>query len=340
MNNDYLRVSSKDNEPDIVSSEFNAKVKQQKQAQPDEEKITLWSLLNVKRSQSLNLGSGTPDIRGLLSVFLIITAFSLLMYLIAVASSSIIFLFLAAFVTSFGTPICLVVFFFELNVMRNVKVGEIFAGVATGALYFCVIKLCKVSLEGFTTYSSVIPSLIFSAVDDILLFFISLAYAKLSKKDCIFGIVLVVVCIYSGYIITDTFTKLVDGMFITVTDPVTKKLMRAIIEDPSAFKTIFKGFFSTLMYEGVLMTYLTCMWAVVSGALISVMAAPLKNNAYGDASVYSILLLVVIMHAAVSVQYAIGFLSVIINVSVVILSTFLALKLLNYCIIRTNFSIE
>lgn len=340
MNNDYLRVNSKDDEPDIVSGEFSAKAKQQKQASSREEKVTLWSLLNAKRDPSLKLGFSTTDVKSLWAVFLIITAFTLLMYLVSVVSSSIIFLFLEAFVTSFGMPICLVVFFFELNVMRNVRVGEICAGVAIGALYFCISKLCKVSVESLSSYTNVFPSLLLNSVDDLLLFFISLAYAKLSKKDCIFGIVLVVVCIYSGYIITDTFTKLVDGMFIVVNDPVTSRLMRAVIDDPTAFKSIFKNFFSTLMYEGVLMTYLTCMWAIITGALISVMAAPLKNNAYGDTSVYAILLLTIVMHAAVSVQYAVKYLSILITVAVIVLSTILALKLLNYCITRTKFSVD
>lgn len=340
MNNDYLRVNSKEGDPDIVSGEFNTKTEQKKQEPPREIKVTLWSLLSIKRDPELKIRFDTPDVKGLLSVFLVITAFTLLMYLISVVASSIIFLFLAAFVTSFGMPICLVVFFFELNVMRNVKVSEICAGVAIGALYFCVSKLCKVSVESLTSSAGVLSSLILNVVDDVLLFFISLAYAKISKKDCIFGIVLVVVCIYSGYIITDTFTKLVDGMFIVVKDPLTKQLMRAIIDDELAFKNIFRTFFSTLMYEGILMTYLTCMWAVVAGALISVMAAPLKNNAYGDASVYSILFLTIVMHAAVSIKYAVNYLGVLITIAVIVLSTFLALKLLNYCITRTNFSVK
>ena len=61
MNNDYLRVNSKDDEPDIVSGEFSAKAKQQKQTSSREEKITLWSLLNAKHDRRKQFVGGIFD---------------------------------------------------------------------------------------------------------------------------------------------------------------------------------------------------------------------------------------------------------------------------------------
>ena len=340
MNNDYLRVHSKEKEEGIVSSEF-AEQKPEKSEQEEikqKQKITLFSLLRAKNDPKLKKELQLPDTKGLISVFMITMSFMMLMYLISVVSSSISFMFLAAFVTSFGLPLWLLVFLYELNTMRNVKVGEICAGVAIGALYFSLSTLCRGPIESFiSTATGVLFKVIVSIIDDLLLFVIATAFAKLTKKDCLFGVILVVVCVYSGYIITDTFTKLVAGMFIPIYTQ--DGTIRAIIDSNVAFKEVLGQFISVLLYEGFLMTILTCIWAVISGALISIMIAPVRNDSYSRSTIYIILFITILLHVSIVVPFAIKPLRYLIMFAVVVFSVILALKLLNHAIMRTNFEI-
>ena len=144
---------------------------------------------------------------------------------------------------------------------------------------------------------------IVTIIEDILLFSIAHLCARLFKKDCIFGTILIVTCVFGGYIVA-----------------------------------MIKNFMPTLIKEGVIMSALMCFWTVICGALVGILLSPVRKKYFSNPTVYALFCIVVAMHVAVSVEYSYGPLTVLIYCLTIFVSVLLAIKLLNYSIAITNFS--
>ena len=69
MNNDYLRLNSKSDDEEIVTSEFD--VEQEKVEKPAEKKLTVWSILFYGRKKhGQKSGVDLPTFKGCFTVFL------------------------------------------------------------------------------------------------------------------------------------------------------------------------------------------------------------------------------------------------------------------------------
>lgn len=336
MNNDFLRVNSKQNEDGVINSQMGTTDCGSTPSADNKQKITLFTLLR-RRDRLQAQDFAIPEIKGLFSIFAVFMSFMLSMYFTAIVSSSIPFLLLAIFVTSFALPLCSIMFFFKLNTMHNVKLGEICMGVAVGALFFCIYQICYNALKTGFIFNNVVLNILPTVISDFFLFFIAFAFAKFSKKDCIFGTALLVVSVYAGYIISYLFTELSNGIFVSIrTEAHTE--VSAILIGEEYFVTMLTSFIPVLLRQGFLISTLMCLWSAISGILISVMVSPVKNNSYSDVSVYSILVATIFMHVLSTVNYATLGLGYVVIIAVLIITIIITIKLLNYSLLRTNFS--
>ena len=356
MDNDYLRVNSKEIADGIVESELIEIVNNKEQSAPTENKDSKENKKNKANKTKTNLNIFTLLKEGksnvswhilntndLLSVALTTFSFALLLLFISTISKSILFLIMSSIVISFALPFCFIVFLFELNNMKNVSVGNICISIAIGMAYYALVKLYKRPIEN---YFSSIPvmnffgNVILTVIDDVLLFAIAFIMAKLFKKDCMFGTMLIVVCVFNGYSIADSLSKLLSSMFTNVnisTDSI-NTYTSAIISSNQFYDNALFAFLPVLFKEGFFMTILMCFWSVICGTSISSITAPLKNDSYKDLSSYSLCVSVVIMHAAITMKYASPFLSFIINFAVLVITVLISIKLLNYSLARTNYN--
>ena len=153
-------------------------------------------------------------------MLLVSVLFSVVLYFVATVSYSIAALIAAICIDVIALPLCLIVFFYELNVMRNVGIFEIGIGTLIGALYYLIIMLIESPLKERITFgyaSANIYAGIVTIIEDMLLFSIAHLCARLFKKDCIFGTILIVACVFGGYIVADTLTEMVNGLFVNET---------------------------------------------------------------------------------------------------------------------------
>lgn len=199
MNNDYLRVNSKERDDEITEASFTSKKSEPRSVKDEEQKMTLFSLL--KRGRVNELGWNGPKTRNILTMLLVSVLFSVVLYFVATVSYSIAALIAAICIDVIALPLCLIVFFYELNVMRNVGIFEIGIGTLIGALYYLIIMLIESPLKERFTFgyaSANIHTGIITIIEDILLFSIAHLCARLFKKDCIFGTILIVACVFGG----------------------------------------------------------------------------------------------------------------------------------------------
>lgn len=145
MNNDYLRVNSKERDDEITESSFTSKKSEPRSVKSEEQKITLFSLF--KRSSVNALGWSGPKTRNILTMLLVSVLFSVVLYLVATVSYSIAALIAAVCVDVIALPLCLIVLFYELNVMKNVGIFEICIGTLIGALYYLIVMLIETPLK-------------------------------------------------------------------------------------------------------------------------------------------------------------------------------------------------
>lgn len=344
MNNDYLRVNSKETDDGIAENSFNDRQKEKSEKIIKPQTLTIFSLL---KSEHSGVSWSVLNTRNLFSITLTTLSLAILLYFIAIISSSVIFLIMGSIVISFALPLCFIVFLFELNNLRNVSLNNICISITIGVIYYVVVTLCK---EPLSNHFSNVPELnffgdvILTAIDDILLFIVAYITAKLFKKDCIFGTMLIVVSVFSGYSMADTATKLIQSLFINVVVNAyglgIYGVGAAIVSDAKFFHLTLGSFTPVLLKEGIFMTILVCLWAVICGTLVSIMTAPVKNGLYGTKSIYVLCFFIILMHTGVTMQYTSKFLSFVIYFGVLIISVIFAIRLLNYSLARTNFNTE
>lgn len=338
MNNDYLRVNSKERDDGITESSFTSSKSETRSAKNEEQKITLFSLF--RHSSANALGWSGPKTRNILTMLLVSILFSVVLYLVAIVSYSIAALIAAVCVNVIALPLCLIVLFYELNVMKNVGIFEICIGTLIGALYYLIVMLIESSIKERITFGYATANIyagVVTVLEDVLLFAIAHLCARLFKKDCVFGTILIVACVFGGYIVADTLTEMTNGLFVNET---AGGLKIYVGSDSAEFNEMIKNFMPTLIKESVVMSALMCTWTVISGALISILLSPVRKKYLSNATVYALFCIVVAMHVAVTLEYSYGPLTVLIYCLTIAVSVLLAIKLLNYSVEITNFSVS
>ena len=253
MNNDYLRLNSKEEDEDVVEGGFASQTEKIAEEKSREPQVTFFSLFGNDGGRAF--GWNKNKTRGVLTLFLGSLLFSSALFLLASLTKSV------ASLMAVSVPLSSVVFFYGFNNMKNVGIFEISIGAFIGAAYFVVVELCSVRIDAVTSTGYMSENLkitLLTIGEDIILYAIAILCAKLFKKDCVFGTILIVVSIFGGYSVADTITKLVNGLFIDIS--VYGGTMSAIVADSSMIDKTLRTFFPALIKEGIVITVLMCLW--------------------------------------------------------------------------------
>ncbi|MBO4323339.1 MAG: hypothetical protein J5836_01630, partial [Clostridia bacterium] len=183
MNNEYLRVNSKDEQEGIVEGVYTAKA----ESKPErDDSSTLYSLFRHKKGKAIDLQGSLPGISKAFWTFLIFTFVAVFLTLVAFFTKSADALAVVAIIASLALPIFAIAVFYELNASKNVSYIEILGGVAIGVAYFFIEKILTNYLTPLTFNHQWIEKFLFVPVFDLGLILISYFYVKCLKKVNLF----------------------------------------------------------------------------------------------------------------------------------------------------------
>lgn len=215
MNNDYLRVSSKTEDEDIIVSELKNEVKDEKET---EKPINLITLLNFSRNGSGNLDFKTenlPNLRGVLTV-LIICAISVIVFsFISFLSYDPTVLLFTAMLASLIFPVFLIVFFFKFNASNRTSFIEIIIGSIIGVSIFIVLNYIERYFNELI-YFKWLQIIIDVILRDVFLFLCVGLFIKIAQKDNLFDVILLAVSVYAGYIFVNSLDEIIKSLFTSV----------------------------------------------------------------------------------------------------------------------------
>ena len=345
MKNDFLRVNNYDGkDKDVVVSVYEKKtvVKEKKK------KYSLLAILGDEREankicEEELTAAPIPRPNMVFSIILMLLISLIVMYFAALITSSVPVLLLMGFVASFIIPIFAVLFFYEMNTRKNISLIEIIGGFIIGvAIYLFLNALDKFLAGEFAKYDTVF-SFVGVALRGLILFFASMIYAKALKKHSVFGIILLVVCIYSGYSAIKSFSSLASSMMIGVQVTSGSQLpyaAGAIINDSSYFQKSMENFISSISYNALFIPFLTVCWAVINGAVIGLNTLSEKTDKYPTSSFYLLTILTIVLNMFVNFPTTIKIFSIILNILSFAVSAVIAVRITNYCLSKENFTEE
>ncbi len=331
MNNDYLRVNSKDAQDGVVEGIYT--VKTDKKAEQDKTP-TLYTFFRKKSLGTLDFHGRIPSLVKPLAVFLISLALFAALALIAISAHSPDIFLLLAVVVSLTAPLFFITAFFEFNTFKNVGCAEIFGGIAIGALYYTVPAILKGYLSDAMFQSSKISDLLFTVISDSGLIVLSYFYVRLMRKANLFASFLLVVCVFGGFTFTNSLLKIYSSLFTSVTIAGEEQsVVFAIIKSDKFFGDALNSFISSVFKVGVYEATLYFSWSVISAGVIALKVSPLKS-VYNDGSMYFLLILEVVLHVIENIGSVLIAVDVVLKIVTVSVSIIVALRMLNFIIMK------
>ena len=340
MNNDYLRVNSKDEEEGICTDTFEAKeepVVEEKQNKP-----TLFSVLGIHRKGGmLSENMKVPDIRDAFPVLLIAVFLNLFLFFVAQMTMNTMLLLIMALTSSLILPLFTVYFVYGLNVMKNVSYVYIFGGFAIGLILYVLLVVVKDHSSELLFNEKWILWMFNHLLDDVALFFVAMLYVKFSKKDNIFAIVLLVTTVYGGFGAAKSMAGQIEQLMTVVTfggSGSNSQPTSAILFSDYYFRKYSAGFFSSVAYYSVFLSFMSFFQSIICGGIVALTASPVRADRGKESSVYLLLLLCCCMNLMVSFDSTIVFFGTILKVVAFLVCAIVFLKMFNYLLSRANFS--
>ena len=340
MNNDYLRVNSKTEEPDISISEFKAEKKTA--VKEEEQKVNLITLLNFSRSKSENAeirAANLPNLKGLFTIFSISVFITLLLAFFAFFKSDVTILMFTATVASLVFPLFLVMFFYQLNTQKDVSLLEVIISFIVGIGLYLVLGFVETYINEFI-YFDWVENIVGLVFKDFVLFVSAGLLVKIAKKDDLYSAMTLSVCIYAGYLFFHSLDSLTNSMFVSVqiSNGDRNITTGAIILGDESFKTIISSFLRTMLYEVAFHSLTICSYAVVNGGVIGINVSPVKDENYKEWSIYVLFLITVVLHLGAVFPSTIRTFEIILKSISLVFSVVLAITILNYYLARTHFA--
>lgn len=328
MNNDYLRVSSKTEDEDIIVSELKNEVKDEKET---EKPINLITLLNFSRNGSGNLDFKTenlPNLRGVLTV-LIICAISVIVFsFISFLSYDPTVLLFTAMLASLIFPVFLIVFFFKFNASNRTSFIEIIIGSIIGVSIFIVLNYIERYFNELI-YFKWLQIIIDVILRDVFLFLCVGLFIKIAQKDNLFDVILLAVSVYAGYIFVNSLDEIIKSLFTSV-ELVGGTNAGAIILTEDNFKTIFESFLQTLFNDVIFSSITLGCYAIVNGGVVGLNVSPVKDKKYSGWSLYMLFFITLVLHLGAIFPSSIALFEIILKALSLIFSVILAIMILNY----------
>lgn len=340
MNNDYLRVNSKNDDEDIVVGEYIHEIKEET-ANKQEKKVTLLSLLSFSRKTNVTYTAKTlqtPNIKGVFTVLFIHLAIAFALCFFSALTSNIVLLIFTSAVASLIFPVFITTFAYKLDTTDGVSLIEISIGFIVGTCVYLIFSVFEPIFIQFI-YFDWIQYIVSVIIRDVFLFVVANVFVKLARKDNMFDAILLTVTVYAGYMFISSFSALISNMFLSVqlyngTETVSTG---AIILGKESFKNIFTSFNETLLIQVTFLSVVTSSNAIVNGGVIGLNVSPIKDEKYKEWSLYLLFLLTVVLHIAAVFPSSIRLFELILKGLSIIFSVILAITILNYYLSKAKF---
>ncbi len=326
MNNDYLRVNSKDEQSGVEEGKFAAKTDVRSDLPSD--KTTLFSLFSSKKNKNKDFITKFPTMSKVFVPFLFSLSIVMFLFLVALIAKDVAILMIASFLTATVMPFFFIAFFYELNRSKNVSVIDMICGLTIGIAYFItIVQLYKYVLPQLNQTEWLTEGL-YAAIGDLGLFLVSYLFVRISKKANVTGSMLLVIAVYSGFVFAKTALACGESLFTA--EIIGKPYpVLAIFRSGDYFDKVISSFVITVIKAGIYEAFLYFLWATVCGGVVSLRISPIKDI-YRDSSLYLLVVLQIILHVLLVIGSALSVFRVILNIACLILSVTVAVKVLNY----------
>ncbi len=333
MNNDYLRVNSKEEQEGVTEGKYAAKAEVKNENSNGN--TTLFSLFNFKKAHSKDTTTNFSVTAKVFLPFVFAISAAMFLLLVAFVVKGVELLIIASLITAVIMPLLFMSFFYELNSQRNVSAVDILCGLVIGIAYFVLIAEIYEHTVSYLNNIERFTEIIFAVISDLGLFLISLLFVRVPKKANVFGSMLLVISVFSGFVFARTAIVVIDSLFTSAqigTDNPYPVL--AIIRSGEYFDKVVSDYVVALIKFGIYESFLYFTWAIIIGGVIVLRMSPVKVI-YRDSSLYLLIALQILLNILLVIGSSLLLLSIILNVACVVLSLIVSVKVLNY-IISTN----
>lgn len=340
MNNDYLRVNSKEDESEIATSEFSNKKAVDETEVP--KKLTLATLLNFSRSKQFKeemRAENMPNIRNISFIFFLHIFVVVVLTLISFLTNDVTVLMFNVAIASLLVPTTMVIFFYNFNKSKNTSIIEVIMGIVLGLSSFVGLNFLDVFFSKLIS-SVWLYEILNVVVRDFALFIIANFFIKIAKKDSLFDAMLLTVSLYAGYIFANSLDVLINSLFINVELSNGQNVIStgAIILGEESFKYVITAFIKTLSIDVLYMSIVTCAYAIVNGGVIGLNVSPIKDERYKEWSFYLLFLITIVLHLGAKFPSTIWVFNLILKVISIVFSIILAVMILNYYLSKIHLS--
>lgn len=326
MNNDYLRVNSKSDDPEIVDSEFDV---EEPKLVPEKKKVTFMTILfSSKRAMKGGITVDLPSFKGGFTVFLSVALMSLVILLVAILSKNTTFLIVDTFLISLLFPLSGIVMFNDLNVGKNIKIHEIICAIVSGIFAFMVLYPIENSISSILADYKTLAKILNAVMSDLFFFILCVVYLRLTGKADIFNEILICICIYSGYMMFFTATGLVDELFVAVPG---NKTVFAIPYEITKVNDL-GSYMGVILQKGVYYPFLIYCKAIITAGVASLLTLPFREAKEKNKTFYLFILIEILLHILSDYNPLTPSFKVILPIICVAASFFCALKILNYAL--------
>lgn len=338
MNNDFLRVNAHDEEEGVVEGEYCSAGEAKNEEK--QKKLTLFKLLSYSFSKNGDalFVEKLPKMGSVFSMFIITLVTVVVLSLIAFIATDCALLIIAGSVASLVLPLFSIMFFYEMNTLKNVTLGEVMGALVMGVLFFVLMRFLSGYIYKWLYGFEWLIGVFGTVVSDLTLFFISVFYVKICKKDHFLAAILIVVSVYAGYVVANTLTNIFDSLYVTIRMNVsgsTVKNVLAIVNEGEYFPKIIASFTSSLAYDALYTATLYFSWSIICGGIIGLTTLPVKTADTRGGSLYFLVIAVVLLHVMIAFGSSIEIFNIVLHALCFVLSGFIALKVLNYCISKS-----
>lgn len=336
MDNDYLRVNSKSDDAEIVTSEYD--VTKETTKTEEQSKLTVMSILFSGKKKHGRLSSSVqlPTFKGAFTIFIVLSFISVFVLFIALISKTAELFIFDAFLISLLFPIAAITLFNDLNTQKKISVSEMICAVVTGAFAYLLINFVNDYLLELMSDVKTLAEIITLILSDAFLFVLAFVYIKLMKKDDMFATISVCICIYGGYLVMHTAMILMTSLCVNVS--VIGGEVRAIIFDGNSneFGRSANAFVKNILSEGLYYPLLVICWATICAGVIGLTALPFREVKEHRVTYALFLLIQIVLHVVSNFTSTLRFYNVLISSVCLIFSLFCALRMLNYALSKSN----
>ncbi len=313
MNNDFLRLGSKDEKDGIVEGEVSRKKKDRENA----EKTGVFNIFGFAKNKK----TGKNEFRSLFLPFSLMIIAIILLFIIAFVSFDVKIFTISLIATSLIFPLFFLILAGKTVLYEKFSVSESVIYTFSGLFAFTVIKFALSKLLSVLPDVRWTDNIINIVAENSLMFVFALVCAVIARKDDVFSAVFITVCVFSGMQISKSVFSVAEKLFKDA-------------EKLGSLKNFFDGlspwFFLLVIKSNVLSAILSFTNAIINGFAIGFLISPVKEKGVKKISFLIFFILTLLFSVTADFPTIIISLFIILNLLSVFCSAFLAIKIFAY----------